>query len=64
MFNGQLDGQGNKQGLNITVCLEPLAALLHHIMPHNVVTALSVIQQLGIVLTSHMGIPIGLLNMR
>ncbi|KAI3374153.1 hypothetical protein L3Q82_006016 [Scortum barcoo] len=41
-----------------------LTALLHLITPHNVVTALSVMQLLGMMSAGHVTVPLGLLHMR
>ena len=43
--------------------VEALTALLRRIMPHNVVTALSVMQLLGMMSVDHVVIPLGLLHM-
>ncbi len=58
MLNGQLD-----LGLDIQR-VEVLTALLRRVTPHNVVTALSVMQLLGMMSAGHMVIPLGLLHMR
>ena len=44
--------------------VEAMTALLHRVTPHNVVTALSVMQLLGMMSAGHVVIPLGLLHMR
>lgn len=44
--------------------VEALTALLRRVTPHNVVTALSVMQLLGMMSAGHVVIPLGLLHMR